>query len=321
MPMDEKSAEQILGERFEALPPSLKEAILSVDLREELKAVADETELRVDQAGNLENETVLVMMGMEPTEDYADNLARELDISGEKAQNIAEAVNERIFLPIRDAMQQVGPSETREQEPSEVPTMKEQMEAAAQKKEHRHEAAEPEEEFQTSESGMMRGITPSEQEERVGQAEEENEERDSALASLEEEVNAVDAAAPPAQTEEAAEKEVVEPEIDKNTESSAKEEHVPPQQQATAPEEKAEEGQAEPMHVRSAEPGMSVPAEEEPVEKQGAQQEQVVSEQKTAPQKKRPSADPEEGTQLSVEEIRERKQKRASGDPYREPIE
>lgn len=107
MSMSTSQAQKILGERFEKLPAGLQDAITSVDLREELKAVSQEHKLHIDQAGKLEDETALVMMGFESPDAYPDNLQRELDVDAETAQAITEAVNERIFLPIREEMQKL----------------------------------------------------------------------------------------------------------------------------------------------------------------------------------------------------------------------
>ena len=59
------------------LPPEdVRTAITSVDLRNKLRSVAEKHRLHVDQAGALENETMLVMLGLEHPRDYIQNLER-----------------------------------------------------------------------------------------------------------------------------------------------------------------------------------------------------------------------------------------------------
>lgn len=97
-------AQQKLKERFSLLPRELQEAILAADLREKLKVVTDTHRLHIDQAGALENETILVMLGLEPLEDYRANLARELGVPEALAAAIERDVNRLIFLPIRESL-------------------------------------------------------------------------------------------------------------------------------------------------------------------------------------------------------------------------
>ena len=66
--------EQIIKEQLTKLPDDVKKAISSVDLRDKIKKIAEKNRLHIDQAGDLETETVLVMLGLEPTDDYKRNI-------------------------------------------------------------------------------------------------------------------------------------------------------------------------------------------------------------------------------------------------------
>ena len=85
----------------------MKEAISSVDLREKIKKIADKNKLHIDQAGNLENETMLVMLGLEPTDDYKENIRRELNITRDRAQAVTADVDKEIFSAIRESLRKI----------------------------------------------------------------------------------------------------------------------------------------------------------------------------------------------------------------------
>jgi hypothetical protein len=66
-----------------------------------MKTVASNHDLMIDQAGMLQNEILFVMLGMEPSSEFVNNMSRELGINKEKANAVAKDVNDLIFAPIR----------------------------------------------------------------------------------------------------------------------------------------------------------------------------------------------------------------------------
>lgn len=99
--------QKIIQEQFQKLPKSLQDAILAVDLHDKMKVISEKHKLLIDKAAIFENETMLIMLGLESHTDYTDNLKKELRISDEQAQEIAKDVNEQIFLPIRESLKEM----------------------------------------------------------------------------------------------------------------------------------------------------------------------------------------------------------------------
>ena len=106
----------ILRERAKKIPKEVQEAIVSVDRRRRLANIAKNYQLHIDQAGVLDNETVLVMLGLESPDDFVGNITRELGISPAQAQLIANEVNQDIFLPIRESLKQMLEKDAEEEE-------------------------------------------------------------------------------------------------------------------------------------------------------------------------------------------------------------
>jgi hypothetical protein len=112
--MDE--TQEIIKEQLNTLPKVIKDAISSIDLGGKIRRIADKNMLHIDQAGVLENETMFVMIGLEPIEDYKENIKRELNISRDRAQAITAEIDKEIFMSIREAMKKVQNNTTDESE-------------------------------------------------------------------------------------------------------------------------------------------------------------------------------------------------------------
>ncbi len=97
-----------LQETFQSLPKELQEAISAADLPRKLEAVTKDNKLMIDQAGKVQNETVLVLLGLEPLENYVDNLVKNVGLSKETAEAVANDVNELIFKNVRKTLEKIS---------------------------------------------------------------------------------------------------------------------------------------------------------------------------------------------------------------------
>ena len=71
--MDEET-QKIVMEQMKNLPSDVREAILSVDYKIKLQEITKRQRLMIDQAGKLEMETTLVVIGLEPLADFVENI-------------------------------------------------------------------------------------------------------------------------------------------------------------------------------------------------------------------------------------------------------
>jgi len=115
---------KIIQEQFRKLPKNLQDAILAADLPEKFRTVMTKHALRLDQAADVENETMLVMLGLEHPDEYTENIVREAELPEAKAKEIADDINRMIFLPIRASLRGLHESEaageTEEEAPKEM---------------------------------------------------------------------------------------------------------------------------------------------------------------------------------------------------------
>ena len=112
--MDE--TQEIIKEQLKKLPDDVKKAFASVDLRAKIKKISEKHRLHIDQGGELENETVLVMLGLEPLGNYKMNLKRGLQISDTRAQAIIFDIDKEIFVNIRESLKKISQEDDMETE-------------------------------------------------------------------------------------------------------------------------------------------------------------------------------------------------------------
>jgi len=98
---DKKDINQMIEEQFLKLPKEVRSAITDTNLIQKTKDLATKYSLHIDQLGSLQNEIVFVMIGLEPSSVFVENIINELKIDTEQANLIANDVNETIFKPIR----------------------------------------------------------------------------------------------------------------------------------------------------------------------------------------------------------------------------
>lgn len=102
--MGEMNVHLMIQERFAKLPPKLQEAITSTEVAEKLREIAQRYRLHLDQGQILENETYMVLLGVEQAGKYKENLKKELHISTEQAKQITDDIAKEIFLSIRNRL-------------------------------------------------------------------------------------------------------------------------------------------------------------------------------------------------------------------------
>lgn len=104
--MENKKINSMIREHFSRLPEKLQDAITNVDVISKLRAITQENRLHLDQGQLLENETYMVMLGLDSADNLTNNIKKELEITQELAQRIARQVGDDIFLSIRKLLKE-----------------------------------------------------------------------------------------------------------------------------------------------------------------------------------------------------------------------
>jgi hypothetical protein len=96
---------KLIQERFAKLPKVVQNAITSADVSAHMRELADKHKLHLDQWGSLENEVQLTLLGVEPAENLAKNIASQVGVDAVTAGMLAEDIFKTVFEPIREQLE------------------------------------------------------------------------------------------------------------------------------------------------------------------------------------------------------------------------
>jgi len=117
--MDEK--QEILQKRLAELPADVREAIVSTNVSEKIRAIGQRNSLHIDQLGDLEDETLLVMLGFADSSEFGDALQKTLRVEEPLARQLAQEINNEVFASIRESMQNFAQRRASEAPAQETP--------------------------------------------------------------------------------------------------------------------------------------------------------------------------------------------------------
>jgi len=110
---------ETITNRLQRLPDDAQEAVMSVDYTDFLHTVGRDYELNTKQRRALFTEVLILLLGLEPIENYPRTLQEQLDVSKTSARNIAEDTKEMIISQVNTAL---NDSDTRTHEASDSAT-------------------------------------------------------------------------------------------------------------------------------------------------------------------------------------------------------
>lgn len=90
-----------LKERFLQLPAVVRDAIVSSEVDQHLRDLAGTHQLHLDQWELLQHEVMMTLLGVEQVEDLPVNLEKHVGVRPETAAELAKAIGQIIFDPIR----------------------------------------------------------------------------------------------------------------------------------------------------------------------------------------------------------------------------
>ncbi len=98
------TADPKIIEQFKNLPQKLKDALFSEETTDAIFAIGKENNLTVYQMGELADETGLIILGLTRPEEYAKNVAQKIGTDAPTTNKIIQAINQKIFDPIREEL-------------------------------------------------------------------------------------------------------------------------------------------------------------------------------------------------------------------------
>lgn len=97
----EPTLEESIKQVMQTLPPAIHEYLSQGKYEPIVQNLAAKYSLHVDQAGTLERETMLLLMGIETPSEFMQTLTNEAQLNQSIVNNIAQDINQLIFIPLR----------------------------------------------------------------------------------------------------------------------------------------------------------------------------------------------------------------------------
>lgn len=101
--------DQLIAKQIKKLPRGVGEAISKVDWKGNVKGIADKCNLTADQARSLETEVLLLIYSFESSDDFEDNLIKNVSVDEETADKIADLVEDEILGSIEKKLDELEP--------------------------------------------------------------------------------------------------------------------------------------------------------------------------------------------------------------------
>ncbi|NQV87931.1 MAG: hypothetical protein HQ402_00040 [Parcubacteria group bacterium] len=96
-----------LEEQFKLLPAELREFIVSEELTTDLKNISNRYQLTDEQGSILETQTLIILLGLDYTNKYRDNLTEKLKAPVNIINSIVNEVKEKVFRNVASQLAEV----------------------------------------------------------------------------------------------------------------------------------------------------------------------------------------------------------------------
>lgn len=100
--------EESISQVMQTLPPIIRDYLSAGKYTTVARNLTTKYGLRIDQAGVLEREIMLLLMGIETPQEFAQALTEEARLDKKIVDSIALDVNEQVFIPLRTEEQKIG---------------------------------------------------------------------------------------------------------------------------------------------------------------------------------------------------------------------
>jgi len=107
--------QQQLDSQYEKLPQVLREAIFSAEIAEKMYEIGRRNGLNVEKTGFLAEEAGYIVLGLTHPREFLGQLTERLEITTDKAKEVAQQVNHEIFFPLHEALKQAHGVDVKEE--------------------------------------------------------------------------------------------------------------------------------------------------------------------------------------------------------------
>ena len=104
---DNQLTQEVVLEQFNKIPHELQEFIKNVNIREEIGKFTSIRQLSSEITQQIENEVMLILLGLESNKDLFKNIKDNVDIKEDDAQSITTKIRQVLFSSLEEAFDQM----------------------------------------------------------------------------------------------------------------------------------------------------------------------------------------------------------------------
>lgn len=93
---------------FEQLPPAVQEVVVSPETVDFIDQMGEKYTLHIDDQGVFAKQLGLMLMGLRSPEEFSQLLRNKAGLPEETVRSLVREVNEKIFIPLRNKMEESG---------------------------------------------------------------------------------------------------------------------------------------------------------------------------------------------------------------------
>jgi hypothetical protein len=115
------NTQNLIQEKMDSLPPEFKKALATIDWAKIVQEIGQKNNIHIDKIGDLQTETMLLLMGVTHPGDYQTEVEKALGLPEDAGVPIVNDINEKILLPLRKKVMEATGEKEEIIEPAPAP--------------------------------------------------------------------------------------------------------------------------------------------------------------------------------------------------------
>ncbi|MEI8327879.1 MAG: hypothetical protein WCG02_01970 [Candidatus Taylorbacteria bacterium] len=107
--------DKTIDDKFQKLPFDVQQVLISTKVTGDIRSIANNNGLLLDQASALFNIVSYTLLGLIPANGFADALIKETGLDRKIAENVVNEINEKVLADIRTSMRKDSTEQTNEE--------------------------------------------------------------------------------------------------------------------------------------------------------------------------------------------------------------
>lgn len=119
--------DKLIADHLASLPQYVKDAFKAAQPFEKIRKMVTDFHLHLDEGERLEQEVLLVMLGLSSPDTFIDETSKSFGLSDDDSKKLIDRIGAELFMPIRDAMRRYMEEQETETSTSAARTLQQKL--------------------------------------------------------------------------------------------------------------------------------------------------------------------------------------------------